>query len=179
MANKETPHIDINKIAAEFVQKNIATFVNAATGILKKATDEVHLHLNRTYKAYIKCIGQKCSRTKSFLIRGEPVYLYKFFVPMSVQMGKTSIRGVGSHQLPRCSVIVASGGSGKSMLMKHLVLDSLIQQQKVPVFIQLQHFNHSDLDLVQLLQSTLLNNKFKMDEEYVIKAINSTLLRQA
>lgn len=78
MPKKDSPEFNINKVAAEFVQNNIENFVRVGTGVFKTASDKIKLHLDRTYKAYLKCVAEKCSRTKSFLIRGEPVYLYQF-----------------------------------------------------------------------------------------------------
>ena len=57
------------------------------------------------------------------------------------------------------------------MLMRHLVLNAILQKIKVPIFIQLQRLNQSDLDLNGLIQQTLSENKFKLDVEYIAKAI--------
>jgi len=73
MPKKQPAEIDINKVAAEFIQNNIEKFVKLGTGLLKIASDKLQLHLDRTYKLYLKTVAEKCSRTKSFLIRGEPV----------------------------------------------------------------------------------------------------------
>jgi hypothetical protein len=171
MPKKEPSEFDINKVTAEFVQHNIENFVRLGTDVFKTATRQVQLRLDRTYKAYLKRVAEKCSRTKSFFIRGEPVYLYQFYVPLSVRHGNTIIKNINFFQVPRCSMIVASGGSGKSMLMKHLVLSALLQKGKVPVFIQLQHLNRGDLNLLGLIQKTLSDNKFHLDGEYITQAI--------
>lgn len=38
------------------------------------------------------------------------------------------------------------------MLMKHLVLNAIFQKEKVPIFVQLQHINRSELDLDGLIR---------------------------
>ena len=82
MPKKEPSEFDINKVTAEFVQKNIENFVKLGTDVFKTAAQKVQHHLDRTYKAYLKYVADKCSHTKSFFIRGEPAYLYQFYVPL-------------------------------------------------------------------------------------------------
>src|ERR1700761_8080803 len=152
MAKKEQGEFDINAIAAEFIKINMERFVDLGADILKLAKHKMQLNLNKTYKAYLKSLFEKCSKTKSFFIRGEPVYLYKFYVPLSVKCGASIIEGVGFKEMPRCSIIIASGGSGKSMLMKHLVLSAILQKNKVPIFIQLERINRENIDLNTLIK---------------------------
>ncbi len=165
--------IDVNKIAAEFVQQNIEHFYHTSKDILKGAADSVRLKLSRSYKDYIGCVAGRYSKAKSFFIRDEPTYLYNFYVPMGLtgvngEVTDASIAALESRN--RFVVITGSGGSGKSMMMRHLLLDGL-QANRVPVFLELRELNQTQLSLKEFIQNTLHLNNFALDNEYIEKAL--------
>src|ERR1051325_2479546 len=168
--------IDVNKIAAEFVNQNIESFYNTGKGFLKGAADKVRLHLNTSYKNYLKCVTERYSRAKSFFIRNEPTYLYEFYVPTGVTCGNTNVADVSILKMASVNpyaIITGSGGSGKSMLMRHLFLDAIIHRFKVPLFLELRDLSDSDQSLIEFIRATLHSNHFDLDDEYIEKAMRS------
>ncbi|MFA6412768.1 MAG: NACHT domain-containing protein [Syntrophales bacterium] len=167
---------DINAVIATFINQNIDKFIESSKGLFKNATYNIRLHLDHTYSDYLKCVLDKHSKVKSFFIRMEPVNLYKFYVPLSVRcrnkiINKPTLADVANYS--HFLVIAGSGGSGKSMFMRHLLLNSIITKSKVPVFIELRQFNDNGHNLFDLIHQTLTINKFNLDCDYTSKAIQN------
>src|SRR5688500_16166386 len=168
--------LDLNKVVVEFVNHHLENFYNTGTGILKGARDSIRLRLNKSYKEYLLCVTERYSKAKSFFIRNEPTSLYSFYVPMDISCGNRKIKSTSFHELvsqnPR-SVITGTGGSGKSMLMRHLFLDAVVNKHKVPVLLELRRLNTSGQTLTEFAKETLRSNHFSLDDEYIDKAIKA------
>lgn len=167
---------EIGKLAAEFVSKNISSLVEMCKGVLKGANREISLRLERTYREYIEDSASRYSKTKSFFIRNESVGLYDFYVPISIQSGKRVVvdpnySEISSHS--KRNVILGTGGCGKSVLMKHLFLSCLLDQSKIPVFIELRDLNAKKSGIKSLIYEVLKSSKFDFDEEFITKAIKN------
>lgn len=165
---------DANSVAAEFLKLNLDSLLDGAKSVMKGASDKLRLCLDRTYRAYLTTLLEKYSRAKSFLLRGESVPLYRFYVPLDLHGSNIHIRAAGIAEILKTStmvIVAGSAGSGKSMLIRHLLLDALARKGQVPVFIELRHFNDFDGTLGQLAFRTLSACGFSMDEVYVNKAL--------
>lgn len=77
-----------------------------------------------------------------------------------------------SSENPLC-VITGSGGSGKSMLMRHLFIDLILDRKKVPVFLELRELNQTNQSIVEFIQETLHSNYFRLDNDYIAKAMRA------
>ena len=168
--------LDPNSIAAEFLKQNLDELVEGAKNFFKGATDKFRLNLDRTYQHYLTTLLAKHSKTKSFLLRGEPVSLYQFYVHLNLLFGKKTIRAAGVRDiigLAPNTIVTGSAGSGKSMLVRHLLLDSLVTKFRVPIFVELREFNFFDGDLLDLIMRILTIYKFSMGIDYVKKAIEA------
>lgn len=166
--------LDINAITAKFIQNNLEKFVEISSGVFTYGADKLRLHLRRTYRNYFSVILEKYSKAKSFLLRGEPVPLYRFYVPLDIRTRNkliisptlAEIRNVSNY-----SIIMGSAGCGKSMMMRHLLLNSVLNQNIVPVFIELRQFNSTEDDLLGLINHVLSSNKFNLGNDYLKKAL--------
>jgi len=167
---------DVNKMAAEFASQNLERFYDAGKDVLKGAADKARLHLSRSYRDYLSCVAERHSRAKSFFIRSEPTNLYDFYVPVGISsekisISKTSMRAISS--VNPFAVITGGGGSGKSVLMRHLLLDAVAQKEKVPIFIELRELNQTEQSLIDFIKSTLHSNHFTLDDDYIEKALKA------
>jgi hypothetical protein len=171
---------DINKVTAEFLQQNlekfIGTFIGGAKGIFKAGVDQLRLRLDRTYKEYISNLLKRHSKIKSFFIRAEPVNLYDFYIPLSISTRQRIIKGTGINDIVNIShfsIITGSAGSGKSMLMRHLLINTIVNKDKAPIFIELRQFNQDGGDLRKMIFQVLTNNKFELDDDFIEKALKA------
>jgi hypothetical protein len=169
-------NFDFSKIAVEFLQNNL----DKITGILKKVAkstrDQVRLRLDSTYKDYIETILQRHSKVKSFFIRNEPVHLYKFYIPLGLSFRNKHLRNFGLLDVVAISpfsIITGSAGSGKSMLMRHLLINSLFIKEKIPIFVELRQMNQDEDNLRSVIEKVLFANKFRIEGEYIEKALEA------
>ena len=70
-------------------------------------------------------------------------------------------------------VITGGGGCGKSILMRYLFLSSIKTGDKVPIFLELRELNQSKQSILSFIQANLQENHFKLDEEYINKALKN------
>lgn len=168
--------LDINKVAAEFVSHNLENVYNLSKGVLKGAADKIRLRLQNSYNSYVVCVAQRYSKAKSFFIRNEPTNLYDFYVPIGLSSSNNRIEVPSINAVASVNpfvVVTGGGGSGKSMLMRHLFLDTLETKERVPVFLELRELNQTQIPLLEFLEETLRSNKFGLDHEYILKALKA------
>jgi predicted NACHT family NTPase len=70
-------------------------------------------------------------------------------------------------------IISGTGGSGKSMMMRHVLLNALFKTKRVPVFMELRELNQTSMSLREFVQHTLRSNHFDLDNEYIDKALKA------
>lgn len=165
---------NINEAVAYFATENIGLLVDGGKGLFKAAADKARLKLTNTYSVYLGNVCKKHSYVKSFFFRAEPTFLYNFYVPTALRCSKGLIENPDVKTLVGISkriVVVGSAGSGKSMLMRHLLLNSIEGKQRVPIFVELRQFSEGNFDLSKLVLAALRESKFQLDDGYVEKAL--------
>ncbi len=158
--------LDINKVTAEFLNKNLERFATIGYSILKGTKNTIKTKLRKNYKSYLSNIATKYAKTKSFFFRDEAVYLEKFYVPLSLSLKNNFIGKASANLLfskNNYLFITGTAGCGKSILMKYLLIDVLKNTDLVPIFLELRELNKRDIDLIELIKQTLLNNKLNLD----------------
>ena len=164
---------DFNKVGAEFISHNLDRLFASGTGLVRSAKEALRLRLKTTYGSYITSLLSKFSKTKSFLLRQDSAPLYNVYVPLDVECRGGNLLAAGVKEITRASsrmVITGSGGCGKSMLMKHLVLNSLTSQYKLPVFLELRQLG-SDETLASSITTNLKHHGLELDDAFIGKAI--------
>jgi hypothetical protein len=162
------------KFATEFIKSNLGAIYEKTKGIFKFGKEELQLRLESTYRNYFEEVGEKYSKVKTFLINQDSVELYKFYVPLGVTVQRTNYPDVSISELTlthNFNIITGSAGSGKSMTMRHLFLDSIKERTKVPVFVELRALNDSDLKLMDLIKQTLASFKFDLGDSFIDRAL--------
>jgi hypothetical protein len=167
---------NINKATAEFLNQNISKITDIAKTSYRNLTDQLKLRLKITYRNYLQCVFDRQSKAKSFLIRNEPSFLYDFYAPLGVTCEKRNRPNAAIDNIiskSNFAVITGSAGSGKSMMMRHLFLDTIVQAEKIPVFVDLRDLNDGTISLLDLIKYKLKKNKFNLDDDYIDKALDT------
>jgi predicted NACHT family NTPase len=170
------PELDLAKLAAHFAQQNAERFIGAAASGVKDLTTQVKARLNRTYRTYIERILERYGKGKSFFVRSEPIPLYSFFVPLDI---RTEVRHLSRPtaadlgEVSPFSIIAGSGGSGKSMLMRHLLISSITENVKTPIFLELRQLNGTTDTLLVALLKVLHTFGLDVDERFLEEALKS------
>ncbi|HQU85306.1 MAG TPA: NACHT domain-containing protein, partial [Pyrinomonadaceae bacterium] len=167
---------ELPKSVIGFLDKYGDKLYNGVKSIYKKASDETRLNWRLGYEYYLDSSYKKYYYAKTFLSTNEPLPLYDFYVPLSVSCGKNKIDNTSIEDLMsfnKFSIIMASGGSGKTMMMRHLFVDTIAKTSLVPIFVELRELNNSELNLFSLIIKKLRDNKFDFADEYIEMAFKA------
>jgi len=168
--------LDINKLVVGFAQANLERLVGLAGSELVVARNQVRARLRSTYKTYLTRLLERHSKAKSFFIRSEPTPLYDFFVPLSLSTQNRHLDKASTADLmavsPR-SVITGSGGCGKSVFMRHLLIGCFEAGSKVPVFVELRQVNGDKCTLRSALLAALQGYGLDIDDAYFELALEA------
>lgn len=114
----------------------------------------------------------KNGKIKTIIYRRVPKDLYSFYECIGVGYeGKTidtssitNFLNIGSK-----FIVTGTGGSGKTILLKHLFLNTAETTDYIPIMIELRRFNScevKDISLFSAVYQTLKENGFSLEEEY-------------
>ncbi|WP_339610121.1 NACHT domain-containing protein [uncultured Roseivirga sp.] len=165
---------NINEVIGSFLSHKADDIQSIGKSTFKKFSTELSLKLKSKYSVYLKNLTDRYGKTRSFFIRDNPKPLYQFYEPIGVEnenkvLEKANILDlVSTHDK---LIILGSGGAGKSILLKHLLLDSLRSSYKVPIFIELRDSNHKNQKLIDLLSFALKEFELNIDSEYLHRAL--------
>jgi hypothetical protein len=168
--------MDINEIASNFLQANLERAVEVAASHAKEAKSYVRSKLARTYRDYLTRLLERYSCGKSFFIRGESVPLYDFFVPLDLATERRHLARPGIEEISAvstASIIVGSGGSGKTMMMRHLLISSIRTRLRTPVFLELRQLNQTREALKVALLGCLTAYGLDVDDGYFERALEA------
>lgn len=165
--------MDEGKFAAEFLSANLEKIYDFGREVYGKFDATIQINLKTAYTDYLNASRLKYSKSKSFFIRNQPVELYSYYVPSGIRCGEKII---SNPNFQKCSeftkriVISGTGGSGKSVLIKHLFLDCIQEKSHTPILIELRDLNTIEKSLNEYISETLSNFGFKTTDDYMKNA---------
>jgi predicted NACHT family NTPase len=165
--------MDEGKFVADFVAKNIENIFNIGKKSFHSFDETIQIKLKTAYTSYLNNTREKYSKSKSFFIRNESVDLYAYYEAIGIQSGNIKINEPSFEKCLNSSnrlIITGTGGSGKSVLIKHLFLDCINHQQYTPILIELRDLNDGKIDLNKSIESTLEQFGFNISGDYINKA---------
>lgn len=165
--------MDEGKLIADFLAANAESIYRLGKKASGKLDESIKLKLKTAYTAYLKNSYKKYSKAKSFFIRDESVDLYAYYVPTGIRCDSTTINPPSAESCTSHSkriVIKGSGGSGKSVLMRHLFLDCIQEKKYVPIMIELRDLNTDGATLESLVKENLEDYGFEMSAEFYLAA---------
>ncbi len=171
-----TDEFDINKLAVHFAQQHAERFFAAATSGVRQLSAQVRARLDLSYKSYLERILDRYGRGKSFFVRTESTPLYDFFVPLNLATQRRRLVRPGAAELTSASpysIISGSGGSGKSMMMRHMLVSSIARGLKTPIFLELRQLNQGSETVRAALLRTVQLLGLEADETFFAQALSS------
>lgn len=159
-----------------FFTRNAAEIIKIATQAYKKLDDTIRHTLGLAYNQYEERVKLKYATSKSYFTSNQPVDLYDYYVGTNLRSKNITIEDANTDKIlikSRHSVISGTGGSGKSVLMRHLLLNSLNYGEYTPILIELRDLNESEGDLNSLIFETLLNFGLDLPKQYIEKAFKN------
>jgi len=129
------------------------------------------------YEEYLKNAKNKYSKIKTLIYRHSPRDIYSFYECIGLRYkGKDIDTSTVLNLIDLSSkiIVTGTGGIGKSMLMKHLFLNSIESMGLIPIFIELRSFNTYDtkeISLKKAIYDTLIEFGFSLEEEYFEESV--------
>ncbi len=159
-----------------FLEKGLPRVYTDVTG--KKEIDS-----GDAYEEYIKKVYVTYSKSKTIIYRNEEKELSSFFeppflrkeethfnrTPEEVMIPSENIKQIFEQGGHSKILITGIGGMGKTILLKHLCVNSIVTNFKIPIFVPLRWFNNEDLQgnrLEKLIYERLEINGFQLPYEY-------------
>lgn len=173
--------IDFNKIIAEIVVRNEERWVNGLKGFLLDKYKKAEVRFSFSFEQYLSRAYEKYSKVKTILYKNEPRFLYDFFVCNSIiqigpnkktkrQINCSSVKTV--MDLNKYITILGSGGTGKSILMKHFFINALVEEHAIPIFAELRNYSTSE-SVEQFLYRIVNNLGFELEFDYFEYALQN------
>lgn len=148
----------LEKIIADQINSNTERLLQFFSKNLVKLDEKLRIKFRLAYREYIKNSYSKVSKSKSFFFKNQSPDLYSYYVPSGIACNKTRIE---TPDIETCLAhsshiaITGHGGSGKSVLLKHLFLDTIRKEKYTPVLVELRDLNQNTQNLSQLIESNL------------------------
>ena len=142
--------------------------------IYKKGRNNLRVRLKKQYLNYLLQVISEYSKAKTLFSQDEGEYIYDFYAPLNLKVSDEVFETPGISDLIKkgnFSIITAHGGSGKTVFMKHLLLGSLKESDKVPIFVELRKHDFKEKDLQDVLLHMLTLNGLEVDHDYLQKAL--------
>lgn len=163
-------------ISEEKALEWLVKFKEPIKGIFSGLKNEIINAFDVGLSKYIYDRERKLSKINTFISRDKKVEFYKVYFSQTISSHST--RKFNSDAVldnlfndSNCVAIVASAGSGKTMLMKHIFLSCKNEYYKIPIFIELRDFNSRQFNFVDYLYKYALSNKIKPSEKILERAL--------
>ena len=195
----------ITTLVSLAVSESIKNLAKEMTSFLTKKVPEYYKDTKNkelidsgwAFEDYLMRVYDTYSKSKSILYTNEARSIESFFVPIDIELKKEfpkrklpelcmtrsfsdikisskDIRNI--TELGNKIIISGSGGTGKTILMKHFCINSIKNSYKIPVYISLRWFNNiniGDEPIEKLIYSKLCDFGFHLDYEYFKYSLES------
>jgi len=141
-----------DKIDWDFVV-SFAPLQDTISFVIPNGEEEAIETMSAAFVGYMNSAKQKYETMKTLLYSNEPRPFYSFYVPNravhSVGRSRTTIENVTLESLTEISnfiIFEGVGGLGKSMMMRHLLLNTIenfSKLRRVPIFLPLKDYNEA------------------------------------
>jgi hypothetical protein len=165
---------DVTKMAADVAQQSLEKILSSTIAGVKGLTSQVRARIDRTYRQYIERLLERYGKGKSFFVRTEAIPLYEFFVPLDLTTQSrrlTTPTAANVFSLFSRVVLTGTGGSGKSMMMRHLLVSAIKEEIGTPLFLELRELNNTSVTIQHALQRTLEVFGLDVDDSFLRSAL--------
>ena len=164
MADSE---IDINSVVAHLINQRLDSVVSALASKSGLAEMQMRRDIKAALQSYLVTETKRIEKMPT-LVSKEPVSLYDYYVPITLQQttNRTPIDAAGALALTsnsRYGLIIGTGGSGKSVLLRHLFLDAVRKDVAVPVLLEFRKLVHNGVSITEGIAHALGLDNSKLD----------------
>ncbi|QHQ61472.1 NACHT domain-containing protein [Anaerocolumna sedimenticola] len=172
------------------IVKEVDCYITFRDFLSEPLTETIPVKAKPNFKAYLRNAKDKYSMIKTLLYNDQPKPFYDFYVCNDIERrisvpGKfgtsyklSRIGNVTVKSLLECSrfvILAGTGGLGKSMMMRHLLLNSVENYSDmlmIPVFIPLKDFDETVDTLFEYVFSKVISLCNEITEEQFEEVLN-------
>lgn len=162
----------LTNIATNVVEDSAKGAWNKIKKFFKDLDAKDSIRYKTAYERYLKNTEQKVSKIKTIIYRRAPKDLYSFYECIGVLYNGDTINTKSINDVLKIGnkiIVTGTGGVGKSILFKHLFLNTIAETEFIPVLIELRGFNIydvKDISIYAAIYKCLIDNGFELSEEY-------------
>lgn len=162
----------ITNVATNIVEDSIRLAWNKISKFFLDLDAKESIRYKTAYEKYLTNTRRKNSKIKTIIYRRVPKDIYSFYECIGVSYNGKSIdtrRISNLFHLGNKVIVTGTGGVGKSMLFKHLFLNTIEETTCIPVLLELRGFNIIDTKEVSLYESiykALCDNGFELNKDH-------------
>jgi ABC-type bacteriocin/lantibiotic exporter with double-glycine peptidase domain len=138
----------------------ISFFKDPIIELFHEVKSEINQFIDDGLSKYLENQWDKFSNTKTFLFRNEKVPFYEIFFPISILSNEIEYKAdeniLKIFKKNNFISIIGSAGSGKSMLLKHVFLTSIIVKDRIPIVIELRNLNEYNGSITDYIENIIL-----------------------
>lgn len=172
MAQEILTELFLKGMVSEFAK----TIVNELKPSLKGLRDEIQHIFDDGLMDYLEKQKEKFSHIKTVLHMENPVFIYDTYQPLSLSFKNETIKTNSVKDIFKernCITLLGEAGSGKSTLVKHLFLNTIFENYRIPIIIQLRDLNDYSNGLNQFIKEKILNNKLSPNMKIVERLLEN------
>ena len=162
----------LTNVATNIVEDSAKNAWNKIKKFFKDLDTKDSIRYKTAYEKYLINTKQKVSKIKTIIYRRAPKDLYSFYECIGVRYNGNTINTENINDILKVGnkiIVTGTGGVGKSILFKHLFLNTVAETEYIPVLIELRSFNIydvKDISIYTAIYKCLEDNGFELSEEY-------------
>ena len=138
----------LTNVATNIVEDSAKNAWNKIKKFFKDLDTKDSIRYKTAYEKYLINTKQKVSKIKTIIYRRAPKDLYSFYECIGVRYNGNTINTENINDILKVGnkiIVTGTGGVGKSILFKHLFLNTVAETEYIPVLIELRSFNIYDV----------------------------------
>lgn len=162
----------VTSVATDIVKSGITLGWEKIKTYFKDLDASADIEYRTAYEDYLKNTKDRYGKIKTIIYRRERKDLYSFYEATGISYAGQTLSSSNINNLLEIDskiLVTGTGGIGKSILFKHLFLNSMEVTNFIPVFIELRSLNtleNKELNISNLIFKTLVSNGFRLERKY-------------
>ena len=162
----------VTSVATDIVKSGINLGWEKIKSYFKDLDASADIEYRTAYEDYLKNTKDRYGKIKTIIYRRERKDLYSFYESTGISYAGQTLSSSDINNLLEIDskiLVTGTGGIGKSILFKHLFLNSMEVTNFIPVFIELRSLNtleNKELNISNLIFKTLVSNGFRLERKY-------------